>query len=38
MYPWLLQDASEHTSWFASVITDNSGLAARSGTNFAGPD
>jgi len=28
-------DASEHTSWYASVITDNSGVKAGSGTNFA---
>jgi hypothetical protein len=28
-------DANEHTSWYASVITDNSGLAVGSGTNFA---
>ena len=28
-------DAGEHTSWYASVITDNSGVKSGSGTNFA---
>jgi len=28
-------DASERTSWYASVITDNSGAKTGSGTNFA---
>ena len=28
-------DASENTSWYASVITDNSGANSGSGTNFA---
>jgi len=27
-------DAGEHTSWYASVITDDSGVQTRSGTNF----
>ena len=28
-------DPGEHTSWYASVITDNSGAETGSGTNFA---
>jgi hypothetical protein len=28
-------DAGEHTSWYASAITDNSGAETGSGTNFA---